>query len=88
MADATEGLGASCRQLADADVVLLHRTFPVRPPPAVQMLILEDNRHQITLLDQAHGDPARPGIEEEGPEGVITRRVHFTSEGIGNVGGT
>ena len=56
--------------IVDADVVLRHRTFPVRPPPAVQMLVLEDNRHQVSVEDTV--DIARPGIEEEGPEGVIT----------------
>ena len=68
------------------DVVLRHRTFPVRPPPAVQMLVLEDNRHQVTVDDTV--DIARPGIEEEGPEDIITRRVQFSSDGIGNVGVT
>ena len=72
--------------IVDADVVLLRRAFPVQPPPAVQTLVLEDNRRQITVEDT--GDKTRPAIKKEGPEDVVTRWVHFTSDGIGNAGVT
>ena len=72
--------------IADADIVLLRGALPVRPPPALQTLVFEDNWRQITVGDI--GDKACPAIEEEGPEDVVTCWVHFTSEWIGNAGVT